>query len=248
MRKGEPHAEAHAVAAAGPLAAGGTAVVTLEPCNHIGVTPACRQLLLGAGIVRVVIALRDPTSRGDGGIAVLRAAGVDVEVGVLAEEARLVLGPWLVATERGRPWVTWHYGLADREASPAASVDDLRRAADVVVSPDGAVEEGVPGGHGPDRLHYRRGVRSGAGVDVLEELFLGGCRRVLVLGDTVFVRDLLSAGAIDEVAIDVPHPTTTSTRCSSDQATLPSGFVITVVRPGKDGVRLVGRPAATPPG
>jgi diaminohydroxyphosphoribosylaminopyrimidine deaminase/5-amino-6-(5-phosphoribosylamino)uracil reductase len=97
QRKGEPHAEVNALSAAGSRAAGGTAVVTLEPCNHVGRTPACRQALLDALISRVIIAVRDPTSRGEGGAALLRAAGVDVEIGVLADEARLVLGPWLTA-------------------------------------------------------------------------------------------------------------------------------------------------------
>lgn len=96
-RKGEPHAEVHALAAAGGRAEGGTAVVTLEPCNHVGRTPACRQALLDARIARVMIALMDPTSQGEGGAAVLRAAGVKVEVGLLADEARLVLGSWLAA-------------------------------------------------------------------------------------------------------------------------------------------------------
>jgi diaminohydroxyphosphoribosylaminopyrimidine deaminase / 5-amino-6-(5-phosphoribosylamino)uracil reductase len=99
-RKGEPHAEAHALAAAGARAAGGTAVVTLEPCNHFGRTPPCHQDLIDAGIVRVLIAVIDPTSRGDGGAARLRDAGLDVEVGVLTDEAVVVLGPWLVRRAR----------------------------------------------------------------------------------------------------------------------------------------------------
>src|SRR4051812_35242695 len=70
-RKGEAHAEVNALNAAGTAARGGTAVVTLEPCNHDGVTPACRQALLDAGVARVVIGVMDPTSRGDGGAAVL---------------------------------------------------------------------------------------------------------------------------------------------------------------------------------
>src|ERR1700691_3992290 len=74
VRKGEPHAEAHALAAAGQLARRGTAVVSLEPCNHAGRTPACRQALIEAGIARVVIAVLDPTSRGEGGAARLRQA------------------------------------------------------------------------------------------------------------------------------------------------------------------------------
>src|SRR6266699_2194364 len=94
-RKGEPHAEAQALAAAGPLAEGGTAVVTLEPCNHQGRTPPCRQTLIDAGVRRAVVAVIDPTSRGEGGMAAMRQAGVDVETGVLAGEAQIVLGRWL---------------------------------------------------------------------------------------------------------------------------------------------------------
>jgi len=60
QRKGEPHAETYALAAAGRRAEGGTAVVTLEPCNHVGRTPACRQAFLDAKVARVVIALIDP--------------------------------------------------------------------------------------------------------------------------------------------------------------------------------------------
>src|SRR5215467_6858306 len=108
-RKGEPHAEAQAIAAAGPLAQGATAVVTLEPCNHEGRTPACRQALIDAEVHRVVIAVLDPTSRGEGGAAALRAAGIDVEAGVLGDEARAVLGPWLTALVTRRPLVTWPY-------------------------------------------------------------------------------------------------------------------------------------------
>lgn len=92
-RKGEAHAEVNALAAAGKRASGGTAVVTLEPCNHHGVTPPCHQALIDAGISRVVIAVIDPTSRGVGGASRLQEAGLDVEVGCLADEATLVLDP-----------------------------------------------------------------------------------------------------------------------------------------------------------
>jgi diaminohydroxyphosphoribosylaminopyrimidine deaminase/5-amino-6-(5-phosphoribosylamino)uracil reductase len=121
-RKGQSHAEVHALAAAGERARGGTAVVTLEPCNHAGRTPACRQALLDAGVARVVIALIDPTSRGEGGAAVLRAAGVDVEVGVLAQEAWLVLGDSLTTLSTGRPVVT----LVRRLDGSSVSEADVR--------------------------------------------------------------------------------------------------------------------------
>jgi diaminohydroxyphosphoribosylaminopyrimidine deaminase/5-amino-6-(5-phosphoribosylamino)uracil reductase len=108
-RKGEAHAEARALAAAGLLAAGATAVVTLEPCNHQGRTPPCRQGLIDAGIRRAVIAVIDPTSRGEGGVAELRRAGIDVETDVLAAEAWIVLGDWLAGLENRRPVTTWPY-------------------------------------------------------------------------------------------------------------------------------------------
>ncbi|MFJ4609570.1 hypothetical protein [Streptomyces griseus] len=66
LRKGDAHAEVNALAAAGSQAAGGTAVVTLEPCNHEGLTPPCHQALLDARFTRVLIAVMDPTSRGEG--------------------------------------------------------------------------------------------------------------------------------------------------------------------------------------
>lgn len=77
----------------------------------------------------------------------LKAAGVDVEVGVLAEEAQLVLGPWLFAQEAGRPFVTAVYGPDDHDglSVTVGILDELRMAADAVVFEDGRVEEGVSG-------------------------------------------------------------------------------------------------------
>ena len=104
---GSPHAEADALARAGDRARGATAVVTLEPCNHIGRTGPCAQALVAAGVVRVVFAQSDTNPVATGGAATLRAAGVDVEAGLLADAARAVNRVWTFAVEHGRPFVTW---------------------------------------------------------------------------------------------------------------------------------------------
>ncbi|MFT4299890.1 MAG: bifunctional diaminohydroxyphosphoribosylaminopyrimidine deaminase/5-amino-6-(5-phosphoribosylamino)uracil reductase RibD [Aeromicrobium sp.] len=119
--RGGDHAEAEALAAAGERARGGTAVVTLEPCRHIGHTGPCTQALIEAGIGRVVIAETDPHPEAGGGADVLRAAGIEVETGVLAAEAEPLNRAWRFAVTRGRPFVTWKY---------AATMDGLSAAPD----------------------------------------------------------------------------------------------------------------------
>lgn len=118
---GEAHAEVVALGAAGEQAAGGTLVVTLEPCRHVGRTGPCTDAITAAGISRVVYAVADPHSDAAGGAEALRAAGVDVEDGLLTDEATPDLLPWLVAVRRRRPHVTWKY---------AATLDGRTAAAD----------------------------------------------------------------------------------------------------------------------
>jgi diaminohydroxyphosphoribosylaminopyrimidine deaminase/5-amino-6-(5-phosphoribosylamino)uracil reductase len=118
---GTPHAEADALGRAGPAARGATAVVTLEPCTHTGRTGPCVTALLDAGVARVVVAQSDTSPAAAGGAAALRQAGVAVEEGLLADEARRLNPAWTLAVEHGRPFVTWKY---------AASLDGRSAAAD----------------------------------------------------------------------------------------------------------------------
>ncbi|ETD88806.1 bifunctional diaminohydroxyphosphoribosylaminopyrimidine deaminase/5-amino-6-(5-phosphoribosylamino)uracil reductase RibD [Rhodobacter capsulatus] len=110
---GRPHAERRALDQAGPAARGATAYVTLEPCAHHGKTPPCAEALIAAGVVRVVSALEDPDPRVSGrGHAMLRAAGIAVETGVLAAEARAAQAGFLSRIERGRPWLALKLGAS----------------------------------------------------------------------------------------------------------------------------------------
>lgn len=105
---GRPHAEAMALAEAGEKSRGATAYVTLEPCAHESPRgPACSNLLVAAGIARVVIALGDPDPRTNGtGTARLRAAAIEVTEGVRTEEARRSMAGFLTRLAKGRPFVT----------------------------------------------------------------------------------------------------------------------------------------------
>jgi diaminohydroxyphosphoribosylaminopyrimidine deaminase / 5-amino-6-(5-phosphoribosylamino)uracil reductase len=114
-RRGEPHAEVHALRAAGERAPGATLYVTLEPCAHHGRTPPCADAVIAAGIERVVVGVVDPNPEVAGrGIERLRAAGIDVEVaaGEPAWRARDLIAGYLSAHERGRPWVIYKVAVS----------------------------------------------------------------------------------------------------------------------------------------
>jgi diaminohydroxyphosphoribosylaminopyrimidine deaminase/5-amino-6-(5-phosphoribosylamino)uracil reductase len=105
-RTGGPHAEILALRAAGERSRGATAYVSLEPCSHHGRTPPCADALIEAGIVRVVAAMQDPNSQGAGsGFSRLRAAGIQVESGLMQDEARALNIGFVSRMSRGRPWV-----------------------------------------------------------------------------------------------------------------------------------------------
>ncbi len=118
---GSPHAEAAALAAAGDLARGTTAVVTLEPCNHTSPRSGpCAEALVAAGVRRVVFAQSDTNPVARGGAETLRAAGIEVEAGLLADEARALNRAWTFAVEHGRPFVTWKFATTLDGRSAAA--------------------------------------------------------------------------------------------------------------------------------
>jgi len=105
-KAGEPHAEVHALRAAGEKARGATAYVTLEPCSHYGRTPPCAEALVKAGVARVVAAMTDPNPQVSGrGMALLRAAGIETASGLLENEARELNIGFVARMTRGRPWL-----------------------------------------------------------------------------------------------------------------------------------------------
>lgn len=151
---GGPHAEVMALREAGERARGGTAYVTLEPCAHRGRTPPCAQALLDVGIATVRYAVADPNPPAAGGADLLRAAGVDVAGGLLADDvAGGPLRAWLHSVRTGRPHVTWKYAATlDGRVAAAdgtsrwisgpvsrAEVHRIRAAADAVVAGTGTV-------------------------------------------------------------------------------------------------------------
>jgi diaminohydroxyphosphoribosylaminopyrimidine deaminase/5-amino-6-(5-phosphoribosylamino)uracil reductase len=137
---GGDHAEVVALQAAGDAARGSTLVVTLEPCCHTGRTQRCTDVIQAAGVARVVYALTDPHEIAAGGGAQLRAAGVDVEAGLLAAEAATVVGRWRQAMAEHRPHVTWKY---------AATLDGRSAAAD-------GTSQWITGEHARRDVHRER--------------------------------------------------------------------------------------------
>ncbi|MFB7212277.1 bifunctional diaminohydroxyphosphoribosylaminopyrimidine deaminase/5-amino-6-(5-phosphoribosylamino)uracil reductase RibD [Streptomyces sp. NPDC056255] len=158
QRAGGPHAEIHALREAGDRARGGTAYVTLEPCNHTGRTGPCAQALMEAGLARVVYAVGDPDPQATGGGDTLRAAGIKAEQGLLADEAGTGNAAWLTSVRLGRPYVLWKYAAtldgriaaADAtsrwitSAESRADVHRLRAEADAVVVGSGTARTDDP--------------------------------------------------------------------------------------------------------
>ena len=157
-RKGEPHAEAYALRAAGDAARGATLYVTLEPCRSWGSTPPCTDAILAAGVARVVAGALDPSPNAGGGLEQLRAAGVAVELadGDLGAAARRQNEAWLTWVAKRRPFVTYKAAvtLDGRMSVPGSRwvtgetsrrrVHELRAASDAVAVGMGTVRADAP--------------------------------------------------------------------------------------------------------
>ena len=118
---GGPHAEVGALDQAGEAARGATLYVTLEPCAHHGRTPPCTDAIIAAGVARVVVGIEDPDDQVAGrGLAALRAAGLEVTVGVAADEVAEQLAPYRKHRTTGQPWVVLKMAasLDGRTAAP----------------------------------------------------------------------------------------------------------------------------------
>lgn len=110
---GTPHAEVHALNMAGDLAKGATLYVTLEPCSHYGRTPPCANRIVESGISKVVVAMTDPNPKVAGrGIEILKSAGIEVEVGILEDEARQLNEIFLKWITKKLPFVTMKFACS----------------------------------------------------------------------------------------------------------------------------------------
>jgi diaminohydroxyphosphoribosylaminopyrimidine deaminase / 5-amino-6-(5-phosphoribosylamino)uracil reductase len=230
-RRGEPHAEIHALRAAGARARGSTLYVTLEPCAHHGATPPCADAVIEAGVARVVIGALDPSERGGGGAERLRAAGVAVEVEDLFE-ARRQNEAWRTWVTQGRPFVTLKAAVTldgrvlvpgERWVSGEESrrlVHELRAASDAVAVGMGTVRadaprldaRGVDVQRQPRRLAFGRGplskgseleLRSGPLEDELRALAREGVQSLLLEGGPTLAASFLGDDLVDKLLLFV---------------------------------------------
>ncbi|MDH3581636.1 MAG: bifunctional diaminohydroxyphosphoribosylaminopyrimidine deaminase/5-amino-6-(5-phosphoribosylamino)uracil reductase RibD [Hyphomicrobiales bacterium] len=135
MPGGRPHAEAEALRRAGERAKNATLYVTLEPCAHQGVTPPCVDSIIAAGVTRVVCGVQDPDSRVCGrGVEKLRAAGIEVELGVLEDRALEVTLGHVLRVTHNRPQICLKLAIgsdglvAPGDGAPIWVTDELARA------------------------------------------------------------------------------------------------------------------------
>jgi len=230
-RKGGPHAEVVALAAAGERARGATLFTTMEPCVHHGSTPPCTDAVLAAGVARVVAGSLDPNPEAGGGLAVLAEAGVQTEL-VDSFAARALNEAWRTWVARRRPFVVlklavtldgrvavddrrWITGEASRRR-----VHELRAQVDAVAVGTGTVQADAPAltardvgaARQPRRLVFGRTplqpeteleLRSGALEDELRALADEGVQSLLLEGGPTLAAAFLRADLVDKVLLFV---------------------------------------------
>jgi diaminohydroxyphosphoribosylaminopyrimidine deaminase/5-amino-6-(5-phosphoribosylamino)uracil reductase len=230
-RRGEAHAEVNALRAAGEQARGATLFLTMEPCSHHGSTPPCTGAVIEAGIARVVAGSLDPNPEAGGGLEVLRAAGVEVELRD-SFRARAQNEAWRTWVSRRRPFVTLKVAvtLDGRVTVPGARwisgeesrrlVHELRAAADAVAVGIGTVRadhprldaRGVDAPRQPRRLAFGRGplppgseleLRSGALREQLRALAAEGVQSLLLEGGPTLASAFLAEDLIDKLLLFV---------------------------------------------
>jgi diaminohydroxyphosphoribosylaminopyrimidine deaminase / 5-amino-6-(5-phosphoribosylamino)uracil reductase len=230
-RKGEPHAEVHALRVAGERAREATLYVTLEPCSHRGTTPPCVDAILDAGIRRVVVGALDPSTNAGGGAERLRASGVDIDV-VDSFEARRQNEAWRTWASLGRPFVTLKLAvtLDGRVTVPGGRwvtgedsrrlVHELRAASDAVAVGTGTARadrprldaRDVPVLHQPRRLVFGRSplpegteleLRSGPLRAELSALAEEGVQSLLLEGGPTLAAGFLAENLVDKLLLFV---------------------------------------------
>jgi diaminohydroxyphosphoribosylaminopyrimidine deaminase/5-amino-6-(5-phosphoribosylamino)uracil reductase len=226
-RKGGPHAEVIALAAAGERARGATLYVTMEPCTHHGTTPPCTDAVLAAGIAKVVAGSLDPNPEASGGLELLRAAGVEVE-NVDSPAARTLNEAWRTWVSHKRPFVILKLAqtLDGRVALPDSRwitgeesrrrVHELRAQVDAVAVGMGTVRADDPQltardvrakrqprrlafGHGPTDLELRGGPLE----EELRALAGEGVQSLLLEGGPTLAQSFLRADLVDKMVLFV---------------------------------------------
>jgi diaminohydroxyphosphoribosylaminopyrimidine deaminase/5-amino-6-(5-phosphoribosylamino)uracil reductase len=224
-QQGGPHAEVVALAAAGDRARGATLYVSMEPCAHQGTTPPCTEAILAAGVGKVVAGVRDPNPEARGGLEVLRAAGVEVEVAD-SFAARAQNEAWRTWVSAGRPFVILKLALTldGRVAVPGSRwisgeesrrrVHELRAQVDAVAVGMGTVRADDPQltardvdaerqprriafGNGPSELE----VRSGPLDAELRALAGEGVQSLLLEGGPTIAGSFLREGLVDKLML-----------------------------------------------
>lgn len=236
VRCGEGHAEVNAFASVSaddePLLAGATIYVSLEPCSHYGKTPPCADLIIRKGVKRCVVGCVDPFAKVQGrGIQKLRDAGIEVTVGVLEDECRLLNRRFITYNELKRPYITLKWaqtanGFIDNDGKPLALstpftkmlVHRMRAESDAILVGRTTDEREHPqlntrewAGPSPRRIVIDSRRPSFDGLDfsrpvvpqILHWLYEEKCQSLIVEGGSRTLNSFIELGLWDEMRIEI---------------------------------------------